>query len=53
LIVIEKEPWADDMKTLLLEAKAKADTRTDDCTIGVGVIGADSTGRRNTSTLEV
>ena len=39
LIVIEKEPWADDMKTLLLEAKARADTRTDDCTVGVGVMG--------------
>ena len=39
LIVIEKEPWADDMKTLLLEAKTRADTRTDDCTVGVGVMG--------------
>jgi transposase len=27
------------MKTLLLEAKARADTRTDDCTVGVGVMG--------------
>jgi len=39
LIVIEKEPWADDMKTLFPEAKARADTRTDDCTVGVGVMG--------------
>jgi len=39
LIVIEKEPWATDMKTFLLEAKARADTRTDDCTVGAGVMG--------------
>ena len=39
LIVIEKEPWATDMKTFLLEAKAMADTRTDDCTVGAGVMG--------------
>jgi transposase len=39
LIVIEKEPWATDMKTFFLEAKAMADTRTDDCTVGAGVMG--------------
>jgi transposase len=39
LIVIEKEPWATNMKTFLLEAKAMADTRTDDCTVGAGVMG--------------
>ncbi len=33
LIVIEKEPWAAEMKALLLEAKALADTRTDDLTV--------------------
>jgi len=39
LIVIEKEPWATDMKTFLLDAKAVADTRADDCTVGAGVMG--------------
>ena len=38
LIVIEKEPWATEMKTFLLDAKALADTRTDDCTVGAGVM---------------
>jgi transposase len=28
LIVIEKEPWANNMKTLLLEAKTRADILT-------------------------
>jgi transposase len=39
LIVIEKEPWATNMKTFLLDAKALADTRTDDCTVGADVMG--------------
>ena len=33
LIVIEKEPWATEMKAFLLEVKTLADTRTDDITV--------------------
>ena len=39
LIAIEKEPWATDMKAVLLEAKALADTRTDDQTCDANVVG--------------
>ncbi len=39
LIVIEKEPWATDMKAILLEAKALADTRTRDPIIDANVMG--------------
>lgn len=38
LIVIEKEPWATDMKSFLLEAKALADTRTDDRILDTNVM---------------
>ncbi len=38
LAVIEKEPWATDMKSFLLEAKALADTRTDDRIIDANVV---------------
>ena len=39
LIVIEKEPWATDMKAFLHEAKALADTRTDDFTVDADIVG--------------
>ena len=39
LIVIEKEPWATDMKAFLLGAKALADTRTNGLTVDTHVIG--------------
>jgi transposase len=39
LIVIEKEPWATDMKAFLLEAKALADTQTVDLTVAANVMG--------------
>ena len=39
LIVIEKEPWATDMKAFLLETKALADTNTQDCVIDANIIG--------------
>lgn len=38
LIEIEKEPWASAMKAFLLEAKALADTRTDDLTFEADVM---------------
>jgi transposase len=38
LAVIEKEPWATDMKSFLLEAKALADTSTDDRIIDANVV---------------
>jgi len=38
LIVIEKEPWATNMKSFLLEAKALADTRTDDRILDTNVM---------------
>ena len=38
LIVIEKEPWATDMKAFLLEAKALADSRTDDRILDTNVM---------------
>jgi transposase len=39
LIVIEKEPWATDMKAVLLKAKILADNRTDDLTVDADVVG--------------
>jgi transposase len=39
LSVIEKEPWATDMNAFLLEAKALADTRTDEFTVDADVVG--------------
>ena len=39
LIMIEKEPWATDMKAVLLKAKALADTRTNDLTVDADVVG--------------
>ena len=39
LIVIEKEPWANDMKAVLLKAKALVDTQTDNLTVDADVVG--------------